>query len=89
MNRTEARQLDCEIRECLEQEKYFYEYEKNGVVYTIDAKNYDDEMICSFAEYVFDVLDWQCSSTFICENDWEEDINEYYSNKFKTKEISI
>ena len=84
-----ANSIKKEIRECLEHDKYFYEYEKNGVVKTIEAKNFDNEMIEEFADFVFEIIDWQCASSFIYENDWEDDIKDYYDNKFKNEEISI
>lgn len=78
-----------EVINNLEYEEYYYEYEKDGAVYTIEAKNFDKELINQITEEVFNVIDWQTSQAYIYETDWREDICEYYNNKFKEKELEL
>lgn len=79
-----ANSIKDEIRKELEYNDYFYEYQKKGVVYTIDAKHFDEEMINGFAESVFDIVDWQSTSSYIAETDWEDAIKSYYDKKIKS-----
>lgn len=81
-----ANSIKDEIKEELDQEEYFYEYEKNGVVRTIEAKDFDDELINAMVECVFDMVDWQCTQSLINEIDWNEDIKIYYDKKIKESE---
>lgn len=84
-----ANSIRDEIRKELEYNEYFYEYQKDGVVHTITAKNFDNEMIDRFAYLVFDMVDWQCTSSYIAETDWTEEINIYYKEKLKEDELVI
>lgn len=84
-----ANSIKEEIRNELKYSKYFYEYQENGIVYTIEAKDFDDEMINKFAESVFDIVDWQCTSSYIAETDWSDEIVNYYEEKFKDKRLEI
>lgn len=72
-----------EIKNQLEHEEYYYEYEKDGIVHTIESKNFDDKLITQMAEYVFDVVDWQTTQAYIYETNWCEDIKEYYDKKIQ------
>lgn len=76
-----ANSIKKEIRDNLEYEEYYFEYLKNNTVYTIQAKNFDDELIDSIAEDVFDSVDWQTTQGYICEKDWEDAIEDYYKSK--------
>ncbi|MDO5557810.1 MAG: hypothetical protein Q4G05_06215, partial [Clostridia bacterium] len=78
-----------EIRNCLIYDEYYYEYEKNGVVHIIEAKDFDDELINLFAQETFDIVDWQTTQALINEIDWREDISQYYNKKLKTEEIEM
>jgi hypothetical protein len=73
-----------EIKSCLEFDEYFYEYFQNGTVYTIEARDFDDELIESIAKTVIEEVDWQTTQAYIAENDWGDDINEYYNKKIKS-----
>ena len=76
-----ANSIKEEIRNALKFEEYYYEYEKDGIVHTIESKDFDDKLINQLAEYVFNVVDWQTTQALIYETDWREDIKEYYDNK--------
>ena len=76
-----------EIRNNLEYEEYYYEYQKNGIVYTIQAKDFDNELINIIAEDVFESVDWQTTSGYIYEIDWEETISDYYRKKIKDDDL--
>lgn len=85
-----ANSIKDEIRQELEYNEYFYEYQENGVVYTIEAKNFDEEMIDIFAEIVFDIVDWQTINAYVCETDWCDNIVKYYEQKLnKEDELAI
>lgn len=84
-----ANSIKEEIKKQLEYEEYYYEYEKDGVVHTIESKNFDEELINQISQEVFDVVDWQTTQAYICEVDWKEDIKEYYRNKFKEEDLEL
>lgn len=84
-----ANSIKEEIRNQLKNEEYYYEYEKDGIVHTIESKNFDDKLINQMVQYVFEVVDWQTTQAFICETDWREDIKEYYDNKFKEDDLEL
>ena len=84
-----ANSIKEEIRNQFEYEEYYYEYEKDGVVHTIEAKNFDDELINKIAEVVFDNVDWQTTQAYICEIDWIEDVRYYYDNKIKGNDLEL
>ena len=84
-----ANSIKEEIKNQLKHEEYYYEYEKDGIVHTIESKDFDDELLNQMAQYVFDVVDWQTTQAFIYETDWREDIKEYYDNKFKEEDLEI
>ena len=73
----------------LEYNDYFYEYQKDSIVHTIAAKNFDNEMIDRFASLVFDIVDWQCTSSYIAETDWTVEIERYYKEKLNESELEI
>lgn len=75
-----------EIRNLLEYDEYYYEYKKDGKIYTIEAKKFDDELIDIMAQEVFDNVDWQTTQDYIFEHNWIEDINYYYKNKVNKEE---
>lgn len=74
-----------ELKDFFEFEEYYYEYQKDGVVYTIPYNDFDDEMIDSFVKEVFHNIDWQTSQSYISEIDWTESINEYYKEKLNNE----
>lgn len=78
-----------EIKNELVHNEYYYEYQESGVVYTIEAKNFDDELINQLSEIVFDDVDWQSTSSYIAEKDWRENIANYYRGKFADKGAEI
>lgn len=79
-----------ELKDIFEFEEYYYEYQKDDVVYTIPYNDFDDEMIDLFVKEVFDNIDWQTSQSYIAEIDWTESINEYYKEKFdKEKGVEL
>lgn len=82
-----ANSIKDEIRQELEYMEYFYEYQKNDVVHTIEAKNFDEELIDQIAEIVFDIVDWQTAQAYICETDWTDTISNYYNTKLKDEEL--
>lgn len=84
-----ANSIKDEIKNYLIQDEYYYEYQENGVVHTIEAKHFDEEMINQFADLVFDIVDWQCTSSFIYETDWTDEIANYYNKKLKDKGMEI
>ena len=84
-----ANSIKEEIRNQLKNEEYYYEYEKDGIVHTIESKDFDDKLINQMVQYIFDVVDWQTTQAFICETDWREDIKEYYDNKFKEEYLEL
>lgn len=84
-----ANSIKDEIKKELKYNDYFYEYQKDGIVHTIVAKNFDNEMIDRFAYLVFDMVDWQCTSSYIAETDWSDEIDMYYKEKFKEGELEI
>ncbi len=84
-----ANSIKEEIRDQLKYDEYYYEYEKNGIVHTIEAKDFDDDLINGFADLVFEVVDWQCTSSLIGEIDWTDEINNYYSKKLKLEELEL
>lgn len=84
-----ANSIKEEIKDQLEYEEYYYEYKKDGVVHTIESKNFDDELINQMAEYVFEEVLWQTTQALISEKDWKEDIKEYYDNKFKEDDLNL
>lgn len=84
-----ANSIKEEIRKTLEYEEYYYIYQKDGIVHTIEAKDFDDELINLFADIVFDIVDWQCTSSFISEKDWCDEINNYYIKKLNREEIEL
>lgn len=51
---------------------------------TIEARDFDDELIESIAKTVIEEVDWQTTQAYIAENDWGDDINEYYNKKIKS-----
>lgn len=77
-----ANSIKEEIRNTLKYDEYYYEYQKDGIVHTIQSKDFDDKLINIIASEVFDVVDWETTQAYIYETDWSEDINEYYRNKF-------
>ena len=84
-----ANSIKDEIKKELEYNDYFYEYQKDSIVHTIAAKNFDNEMIDRFASLVFDIVDWQCTSSYIAETDWAEEIERYYKEKLNESELEI
>lgn len=84
-----ANSIKEEIKKELEYNDYFYEYQKDDIVHTITAKNFDNEMIDRFASLVFDIVDWQCTSSYIAETDWAEEIERYYKEKLNESELEI
>lgn len=78
-----------EIKQELEYMEYFYEYQKDGVVHTIEAKNFDEEIIDKIAEVVIDIVDWQTTQAYICETDWTDTISDYYKAKINGEELEI
>lgn len=84
-----AESIKEEIKNQLKSEEYYYEYEKDGIVYTIESKDFDDELISRMTEYIFDVVDWQTTQALIYETDWCEDIKEYYDKKFNDKDLEL
>ena len=76
-----ANSIKDEIRKELEYSEYYYQYEQGNIVYSILAKNFDDELINQIARHVFDTVDWQCTESYIAETDWCEDIAQYYKQK--------
>lgn len=79
-----------ELKDNFKFEEYYYEYQKDGVVYTIPYNDFDDEMIDSFVKEVFHNIDWQTSQSYISEIDWTENINQYYKEKFdKEKGVEL
>lgn len=80
-----ANSIKEELRNELKYSEYYYEYQKNDVVHTIEAKDFDDEMINNFAEIVFEIVDWQTTQAYICETDWSDNIANYYEKKLKDK----
>lgn len=84
-----ANSIKDEIKKELKYNDYFYEYQKDGIVHTIVAKNFDNEMIDRFASLVFDIVDWQCTSSYIAETDWAEEIERYYKEKLNESELEI
>lgn len=84
-----ANSIRKEVRDHLIYNEYFYEYQKNGIVYTIEAKKFDDKIINKIANEVFDMVDWQCTSSYIYETDWNEWIKQYYDEKNDIKSIEL
>lgn len=84
-----ANSIKEEIRNELKYSEYYYEYQENGVVHTIEAKDFDEEMIDKFAEIVFDIVDWQCTSSYIAETNWSDEIVNYYKQKSKDEGLEI
>ena len=78
-----------EIKNHLKYEEYYYEYEKNGIVHTIDSSDFDEELINQMAENVFYMIDWQTTQALISETNWCEDIKEYYNKKIKKEELEL
>lgn len=79
-----------ELKDNFKFEEYYYEYQKDGVVYTIPYNDFDDEMIDSFVKEVFHNIDWQTLQSYISEIDWTENINQYYKEKFdKEKGVEL
>ena len=72
-----------EVKTCLQIEEYSYEYEQDGTIHIIEAKNFDKKLIDEIAEDVFDNVSWEATSTYISQNNWEETIKDYYDNKLK------
>lgn len=84
-----ANSIKEEIRNQLEYEEYYYEYERNGIVNIIEAKDFDEELINQIAEYVFESVDWETTQTYICDIDWCEDIQKYYKQKLKEVDLEL
>lgn len=84
-----ANSIKEEIRNYLQYEEYYYRYQRDSVVRTIKAKDFDDEMIDKFAENVFDIVDWQCTSSYIAESDWKDDIEDYYEKKLNDRGLEV
>lgn len=84
-----ANSIKEEIRNHLEYNEYYYEYEKAGVIHTIEAKDFDEELITKFAKLVFDEVAWETTQTYISETNWNEDIMNYYNKKLKEKELEL
>lgn len=84
-----ANSIKREIRDCLEMKEYFYEYQRNGVVNTIEAKDFDEELIDMISEIVFEIVDWQLSSSLIYEMNFKTDIEDYYSEKLKINDLQL
>ena len=78
-----------EIKSELEFNEYFYEYDKDGIVHTVEAVNFDNELINQIANNVFDAVDWQTTQAYICETDWCEEIKEYYNKKLSKGELEL
>ena len=74
-----ANSIKEEVRNVLKYEEYFYEYEKNGNVYTIEAKNFDE----------IDIVDWQSTQSFLCERDWGDCIADYYDEKLQKGDLEV
>ncbi len=84
-----ANSIKDEVKSELEFNEYFYEYDKDGIVHTIEAANFDDELINQIASNVFDTVDWQTTQAYICEIDWREEIKEYYSKKMSKGDLEL
>ena len=78
-----------EIRNDLEFDKYYYEYEKDGETQRINAKDFDEDLISKIAEDVIDTVDWQTTQAYICETDWREEVAYYYDEKFKNEQLEM
>ena len=70
-----------ELKDSFKFEEYYYEYQKDGKIYTILSNKFDEEMIDIFINDIFDNIDWQTSQSYISETDWTESINQYYKEK--------
>lgn len=84
-----ANSIKEEVRNELKYEEYFYEYEKNGKVYTIEANDFDEKLIEEIAADVFDIVDWQSTQSFICERDWGDCIADYYDEKLQKGDLEV
>ena len=84
-----ANSIKDEIKNNLVSEDYYYRYEKNGIVYTIKAKNFDEKLINQIARDVFYNVDWQTIQSYIYETDWRDVITYYYRNKLRDKEHDL
>ena len=84
-----ANSIKQEIRDELKYCEYYYEYQKDGIVHTIQSKDFDDELINIIASEVFDVVDWQTTQSYICETDWKEVIENYYHKKIKVDDLEL
>ena len=84
-----ANSIKEEIRNALEYDEYYYEYQQDGIVHTIQSKKFDDELINTIASEVFDIVDWQTTQAYICEKDWTLLIEDYYSKKIKGDELEL
>lgn len=84
-----ANSIKEEIRNALEYDEYYYEYQKDGIVHTIQSKNFDDELINTIASEVFDIVDWQTTQAYICETDWTLLIEDYYTKKIKGDDLEL
>lgn len=84
-----ANSIKEEVRNELKYEEYFYEYEKNGIVYTIEAKDFDEKLIEEIAADVFDIVDWQSTQSFLCERDWGDCIADYYDEKLQKGDLEV
>lgn len=70
-----------ELKDNFKFDEYYYEYQKDGKIYTILSNKFDEEMIDIFINDIFDNIDWQTSQSYISETDWTESINQYYKEK--------
>ena len=84
-----ANSIKEEIRNVLEYDEYYYEYQKDGIVYTIQSKDFDNDLINIIASEVFDVVDWQTTQSYICETDWKLLIEDYYNKKIKGEDLEL
>ena len=84
-----ANSIKEEVKNCLIHDEYYYEYQENDVVHTIEAKKFDEKLIDKIANIVFDVVDWQTTQGYIYEADWCEVIEDFYEEKLKDKGMEI
>ena len=84
-----ANSIKEEVKNCLIHDEYYYEYQENDVVHTIEAKKFDEKLIDKIANIVFDVVDWQTTQGYIYEADWCEVIEDFYEEKLKDKGMQI
>ena len=81
-----ANSIKKRVRYELEYCQYYYKYKENGIVQTIEAEDFDEELIEEIADIAFRGVDWHTTGGYISEQDWKYTISDYYDKKLFGKE---